>query len=168
MALGKSSRRLVGLLIVVFAVCGGCGPGPYPPKDTDQELNFVFAVSDAKSGDRLDMAVVLAPPWDRFVAIAGGTTDAEAQRLLGFPFPLEEVSPIKRPGQGSTVVLANGSGLGGWFPVFVGDVSLRCLVGRSFLADNSTFVVHDEPGQRFLWQDDVACAATGSPPPPVP
>lgn len=148
----RSELALALATIVLLAACGPSNP-THDPKQHDQ----LVAAVRADSGASIDLRTVLGTSWDRVAFLGPYEVNEGAQRILGVPFNVEELSPWRGTEGGALVVLALGDEIVSYFELPGSEVAVECLLGRAIAAEDAVLQVTKQDEEIWLSDRTANC-----------
>lgn len=150
-----SIRFKLALALVPVVLLAACGPSS-PTHDPKLHDQLVAAVR-ANSGASIDLRTVLGASWDRVAFLGPYEVNEGAQRILGVPFDVEQISPWRGTEGGALVVLALGDKIVSYFELPGSEVAVECLLGRAIAAEDAVLQVTKQADEIWLSDRTANC-----------
>lgn len=141
--------RLAFIILAAIGL-GSCILSTTAPEDQALRGALIAEIQEAADGDTIDLQTILGSGWDRLAILGPYAPDKSAEDLLGFAFPVEDLSPWTYTEGGDVFVLANGQRLVSWFGLPSVNGGVDCLYGDVYRSDTKFTVIEDHDGYREL------------------
>ena len=129
---------------------GSCFLSTTAPEDQALRGALIAEIQEAADGDTIDLGMALGSGWDRLVVLAPYAANKSAEDLLGFAFPVEQLSPWTYTEGGAVIVIADGRRLVAWFGLASVNGGLDCLSSDIYRSDTKFTVLEEDDGHREL------------------